>query len=174
MALEIERRFLVTNEGWRDHVVWEAELRQGYLLNREDGLTARVRLQHRLNEEAGAWLTIKAKAEDNAPSHARLEFEYAIPAADALALLGLTPWQVNKKRHGLRLPGGDWVLDVFSDANTPLVIAEVELQHPDDTPSIPSWCGKEVTGLHLLSNAALSQRPLESWSPEDRQALWLD
>jgi adenylate cyclase len=171
MALEIERRFLVTDESWRTHVDWEAELRQGYLLRREDGLTARVRLQQHNNGEAGAWLTIKAMANGEAPSHARLEFEYAIPVDDALALLKLTPWQVNKKRHGLHLPGGDWVLDVFSGQNAPLVMAEVELQHPQDTPSIPSWCGKEVTGLHQLSNAALAQHPLQHWTPEERKAL---
>lgn len=174
MALEIERRFLVTGEGWRAHAVWEAELRQGYLLNREDGLTARVRLQRRDNGEAAAWLTIKAKAEGEVPSHARLEFDYAIPVEDALALLRLTPWQVNKTRHGLHLPGGEWVLDVFSGHNAPLVIAEVEVQSPEDSPSIPSWCGKEVTGLHHLSNAALAQRPLEHWSLEDRERLWQD
>jgi CYTH domain-containing protein len=117
-------------------------------------------------------LTIKAMANGEAPSHARLEFEYGIPVEDGLALLKLTQGQVNKKRHGLHLPGGDWVLDVFSGHNAPLVIAEVELQHPDDAPAIPSWCGKEVTGLHQLSNAALAQRPLESWSPEERLALW--
>jgi adenylate cyclase len=172
MALEIERRFLVTNEGWRPLVDWEADLSQGYLLSREDGLTMRVRLQQQDNGEAGAWLTIKAVAPGEASNLARLEFEYAIPVADALALLKLTRWQVRKKRHGLRLPGGDWVLDVFSGPNAPLVIAEVELQHPDDAPSIPSWCGREVTGLHRLSNAALAQHPLESWPSEERLALW--
>lgn len=172
MALEIERRFLVTDDGWRSHVNWEAELRQGYLLHREDGLTARVRLRQGAKGDPGAWLTIKAMANDDAPSHARLEFEYAIPVDDALALLKLTEWQVNKKRYGLRLPGGDWVLDVFSGHNAPLVIAEVELQHPEDSPSIPSWCGKEVTNLHKLSNAALAQHPLERWSSKDLQALW--
>ena len=174
MALEIERRFLVRGDGWRSHVTWEAQLQQGYLLNREDGLTARVRLQRPDNGNDQAWLTIKAKADAEAPSHARLEFDYAIPVEDALALLKLSAWQVSKKRHGLHLPGGDWVLDVFAGHNAPLVIAEVELEQPEDTPPIPSWCGREVTGLHQLSNAALAQIPLRNWCDEERQALWQD
>jgi CYTH domain-containing protein len=88
--------------------------------------------------------------------------------------LKLAPWQVSKKRHGLHLPGGDWVLDVFADHNAPLVIAEVELEQPEDTPPIPSWCGREVTGMHQLSNAALAQIPLRKWCDEERQALWQD
>jgi CYTH domain-containing protein len=171
MALEIERRFLVSDAGWRAHVSWQAELQQGYLLRREDGLTIRVRLQRPDNGEDRAWLTLKAMADASMPSPARLEFEYGIPVADAVALLQLASWQVSKTRHGLLLPGGDWVLDVFAGANAPLVIAEVELEHPDDTPPIPSWCGQEVTHLHQLSNAALAQVPWQSWSDAERNSL---
>jgi adenylate cyclase len=171
MALEIERRFLVTGEGWQDHVAWKAQLLQGYLICRDDGLTTRVRVQRPNNGEDRAWLTIKAMADSTAPSQARLEFEYEIPLEDALALLRLAPSQVCKTRHGLLLPGGDWVLDVFSGANAPLVIAEVEIEQPDDAPPIPSWCGQEVTGLHQLSNAALARNPWQDWSDDDRNAL---
>lgn len=172
MALEIERRFLVRGDGWQANVDWEAELQQGYLLHGADGLTVRVRLQRRGSEDHQAWLTIKALAPSEVPSHARLEFEYAIPVADAQALLALAPWQVSKTRYGLRLPGGDWVLDVFSGSNAPLVIAEVEVEQPEDKPPIPAWCAKEVTGLHALSNAALAHRPLQDWPEKERQALW--
>jgi adenylate cyclase len=171
MALEIERRFLVIDDGWRAHVAWRAVIKQGYLLCRDDGLTTRVRLQQSTDGDNRAWLTIKATAEDTAPSHARLEFEYPIPVEDAVALLRLAPCQVSKTRHGLELPGGHWVLDVFSGANAPLMIAEVEMNHLDDSPPIPSWCGKEVTGLHQLSNAALARSPWQVWSRDERSAL---
>ncbi|MEB3259982.1 MAG: CYTH domain-containing protein [Cyanobacteriota bacterium] len=171
MALEIERRFVVTEDSWQSHVIWTAVLQQGYLLCRDDGLTTRVRLQQPADGDDRAWLTIKARAADTAPSHACLEFEYPIPVEDAVALLRLAPWQVSKTRHGLELPGGHWVLDVFSGANAPLVIAEVEINHPDDTPPIPSWCGKEVTGLHRLSNAALARSPWQAWSRDDQNLL---
>lgn len=171
MPLEIERRFLVSGDGWREHVTWEAELRQGYLLNREDGLTARIRLQQQLNREHQSWLTIKALPPQGAPAHARLEFEYPIPMEDAKALLDHAHWRVEKCRYGLQLPDGDWVLDVFSGENSPLVIAEVELQHPEDALQIPRWCGQEVTGVHQLSNAALASHPWQNWSAEDRALI---
>ena len=172
MALEIERRFLVTGTTWRAHVGWEAELSQGYLLSRDDGLTVRVRMQQQMNREPQAWLTIKAVPSSGAPTYARLEYEYPIPIADAQAILALAPCRLEKHRHGLLLPGGDWILDVFSGKNAPLVIAEVELKHPEDPIEIPPWCGKEITGLHQLSNASLSFNPLQQWDQEAVEALW--
>ena len=58
MALEIERRFLVAGDGWREHVRWSRNLQQGYLAGSADGLTLRVR-----SDGAGAaWLTLKYPA----------------------------------------------------------------------------------------------------------------
>ena len=100
--------------------------------------------------------------------------EYAIPVADAEALLALSSWRLEKQRHGLLLPGGEWVLDVFLGANAPLVIAEVELLHADQEVEIPAWCGKEITGLHQLSNASLARHPWQSWDASKRMCLQSD
>jgi CYTH domain-containing protein len=121
---------------------------------------------------AQAWLTLKAPSPRLGDERVRLEFEYPIPPADAEALLALAPQQVLKRRHGLDLPGGDWVLDVFEAANAPLVVAEVELADPDQPVSVPAWCVRELTGRHELSNAALALRPLQTWPAEERAALW--
>lgn len=174
MALEIERRFLVSGDGWQAHVDWLADFRQGYLLSREDGLTMRVRLQQQGGREEQAWLTIKAVPNLPASEATRLEFEYAIPVSDAEALLALSCWQLEKRRHGLLMPGGEWVIDVFAGSNAPLVIAEVELLDADQDILIPSWCGKEITGLHQLSNAALARQPLQSRDAAQRQWLGYD
>jgi adenylate cyclase len=173
MAVEIERRFLVTGDAWQSHVGWVAELRQGYLQTREDGLTTRIRLQQEGSGGEQAWLTIKA-VPDGASTATRLEFEYAIPVADGEALLALSSWRLEKRRHGLLLPGGDWVLDVFLGANAPLVIAEVELLYPDQEIEIPGWCGNEITGLHQLSNASLARHPWQSWNNSQRRLLQSD
>lgn len=101
----------------------------------------------------------------------RLEFEYAIPTADAEALLALTEQRLVKCRHGLDLPGGDWVLDVFEAENAPLVVAEVELEHPDQPVDLPAWCIRDVTGRRDLSNAALAARSLARWSEAERCEL---
>jgi len=137
-----------------------------------------------------AWLTLKAPAPPpeggvaagspraaagplvpTALALSRLEFEYDIPLADARALLALTSHQVVKQRFGLDLPGGDWVLDRFEAANAPLVVAEVELASADQAVILPPWCGRELTGLPQLSNAALALRPLARWSQQERQEL---
>jgi CYTH domain-containing protein len=150
MALEIERRFLVAGEAWRPLVLWSQSLDQGYLLASAEGPTLRVR-SSRSNgalpraersggpagaaDSAEAWLTLKLAA----TGIARHEYEYAIPPGDGLALLDHCGSKLVKRRHGLNLPGGDWVLDVFEAANAPLVIAEVELEREDQPVAIPPW-----------------------------------
>ena len=171
MALEIERRFLVAGDGWRPLVRWSARLRQGYLSRAGDSLTLRVRLSE-ARGPAQAWLTIKAPPPGGADAITRLEFEYPIPLADGEALLALTAQRVEKWRHGLALPGGDRVLDVFEGANTPLVVAEVELAAADQPLELPEWCARELSGRQELSNAALAARPLAHWSEAELQALF--
>ena len=164
MALEIERRFLVSGEAWREQVAWSRRLQQGYLAGSADGLTLRVR-----SAGAGAaWLTLKYPA----AGIARQEFEYAIPAGDAEALLERSTARLSKWRHGLDLPGGDWVLDVFEAGNAPLVIAEVELEHEDQPLALPPWCTREITGIGAFSNAALAHAPFQGW-PAAEQRPWL-
>jgi len=166
MALEIERRFLVSGEAWREQVVWSRRLQQGYLTGSADGLTLRVR-----SDGAGAaWLTLKYPA----AGIARQEFEYAIPATDAEALLERSSARLSKWRHGLDLPGGDWVLDVFDAGNAPLVIAEVELEHEDQPLPLPDWCRREITGVGAFSNAALAHTPFQHWPAAERQSWLLD
>ena len=126
---------------------------RGYLSAGHEAVVVRVRR----SQEQG-WLTLKAPTSN---PEIRQEFEYAIPPADADALLALTPRRVEKTRHHLNCPGGDWVVDVFAGANAPLVIAEVERSDPKAPLTIPPWCGKEITGRGELSNAALAMRP---WS----------
>ena len=164
MALEIERRFLVAGDGWRSHVCWSRRLRQGYLTAGPEGFTVRVR-----HADTQAWLTLKAQA--TADGLVRHEFEYPIPLADASELLALAPRQLAKCRHGLDLPGGEWVLDVFEAANAPLIVAEVELTSADAAVAVPAWCALEITGRAELSNAALCAQPLASWPQPERQAV---
>ena len=176
MALEIERRFLVHGDDWRQAVRWQARLQQGYLVSGAEGFTVRVRTARQTAgetacETAGetAWLTLKTAG--SADGLVRHEFEYPIPMADAQALLDLAPHQLSKWRHGLSWPGGDWVLDVFEGANGPLVVAEVELADPEQPLEIPGCCVLELTGHGCLSNAALAQQPLQDWPEPQRLAL---
>ena len=166
MALEIERRFLVAGEGWREHVQWTRRLQQGYLAGSADGLTLRVRS----DGTGAAWLTLKYPAQ----GIARHEFEYSIPAPDAEALLERSAARVLKDRFGLDLPGGEWVLDVFCAENAPLVIAEVELVSEQAAVAIPPWCRCEITAIGAFSNAALALRPFQHWDQAEQQPWLLD
>lgn len=179
MALEIERRFLVDGDGWRSHIGWVRQLQQGYLTINATGPTVRVRTSgppdavEGAGEAAQAWITIKAAAPDAAGvALSRLEFEYPIPAEDGQALLALCATRLVKRRYGLNLCGGDWVVDVFEADNAPLVLAEVELDSPEAEVAIPPWCGREITGSHGLSNAGLAQRPLLLWSDAELRQLF--
>ena len=196
VALEIERRFLVVGDGWRHHSLWERSLRQGYLVAAAEGLTLRVRISSPLGEPgapkaagfggrvesavepavesaAEAFLTLKAPppAGFSGPALGRLEFEYPIPLADGEDLLGLAAASLRKRRHGLDLPDGDWVLDVFEGDNAPLVLAEVELASADQAVVIPSWCGREITDRRDLSNAALAHHPFAHWREAEQREL---
>ena len=119
MALEVERRFLVSGEGWRNCAGTPQPLRQGYLAASAEGITVRMRLRG----QDQAWLTLKAAAE--ASGLVRHEFEYPIPLSDAEALWSLAPHRLVKTRFQLDLAGGDWVVDCFEGENAPLVIADV-------------------------------------------------
>ena len=122
MALEIERRFFVVSEAWQELSIKQEQLDQGYLSARQEAVVVRVR-----RSQEQAWLTLKAPTSN---PEIRQEFEYPIPPADADALLALTPRRVEKTRHHLNCPGGEWVVDVFAGANAPPVIAEVERSDP--------------------------------------------
>ncbi|MDP0919558.1 CYTH domain-containing protein, partial [Klebsiella pneumoniae] len=76
---EIERKFLVASDDWRAGVSRSTRFSQGYL-SRDPARTVRVRLA---GEQA--FLTIKGAT----LGAARAEFEYAVPVADARALLAI-------------------------------------------------------------------------------------
>jgi hypothetical protein len=97
---------------------------------------------------------------------------YELPLGDGEDLLALSSARVINSRHGLDLPGGDWVLDVFLADNAPLVVAEVELSSANQVVEVPPWCGRELTGRHDLSNAALALRPLVQWGEAERRELF--
>jgi len=152
MATEIERKFLVSGDGWRGGE--GTRFSQGYLTADPDR-TVRVRL-------AGekAWLTLKGRP----VGISRSEFEYEIPIADAAELLKLClPTVIDKTRYCVDHEGHTWEIDVFHGENDGLIVAEVELESEDIQPPIPEWIGQEVSDDPRYFNSHLSRYPYRKW-----------
>lgn len=151
MAVEIERKFLVTSEAWRADVVGCKLLRQAYLA-REGKSSIRVRMV----DDTSASITIKSRG----ARVSRLEFEYPIPAEDARTLLELRDgYLLSKVRHLVRHNDLTWEIDVFTGDNAGLVIAEIELEHERQDLVLPPWVGREITHEERYYNSNLAIRP---------------
>jgi len=155
--IEIERKFLVMSDAWREHVRDSFALAQGYLASSKE-LAVRIR-----RKRDRAILTIKGAA--RGAGLARREFEYDVPVEDAEILLSeLCPaGRVSKTRHLVDFGGLTWEVDVFDGPNAPLVIAEVELSSEDEVFEAPDWVGEEVSHDERYLNAYLARRPFSTW-----------
>lgn len=154
MAQEIERKFLVKGEGWRklsSGVLYS----QGYLSTVKER-TVRIRIQN--NE---ATLTIKSITK----GISRSEFEYTIPLVDAEIMLQQLAVQPIIKKYRYRIPVDDvvWEIDEFLGANQGLIIAELELQSPDQIFRLPDWVGQEVSSDPRYYNNNLVKKPFTEW-----------
>ncbi|HTP39771.1 MAG TPA: CYTH domain-containing protein [Steroidobacteraceae bacterium] len=155
MALEIEHKFLVRDESWRDAVQNRELLRQGYLAN-----TRRCSVRVRMAGEFG-WLSVKAMT----PGIARAEYEVAIPPEDANAMLDslCEGPLIEKWRHELSYAGHWWEIDEFLGANAGLVVAEIELPGMNTPFERPAWLGEEVTHDVRYYNFKLAVNPWSTW-----------
>jgi len=154
MGVEIERKFLLANEGWRGQG-HPTLMRQGYLVA-DPVRTVRVRI-----EGERAVITIKGKS----TGASRGEWEYEIPVPDATELLdGLCEQpQVEKIRHRIAHAGHTWEVDEFLGLNAGLVVAEIELGAEDEAFEKPDWIGAEVTGDKRYFNSSLIRMPYSQW-----------
>lgn len=151
MGQEIERKFLVASNDWRDGVKDRSRLQQGYL-----STSAKATVRVRIYDDTRAVLTLKGPAS----GMARAEYEYDIPLEDGRDLMAMAaPHTLEKSRH--RVPHGDhvWEVDVFEGRHEGLVIAEVEMETTEDEVALPAWLGREVTDDDRYANASLSRNP---------------
>ena len=168
MGVEIERKFLVVGDGWREAAREVLPMAQGYIndmgaMDRgEQKASVRVRIQG-----DAAFLNLKSRE----LGHTRQEFDYPIPVADARALLALcVGGVVDKRRHYVEHEGHLWEVDEFLGDNAGLVVAEIELDHADEAFVKPAWIGKQVTDAARYYNLALASRPYSAWTDEERSA----
>ena len=154
MATEIERKFLLKNEGWRN-LAEGVHYRQGYL-HADRKRSVRVRI-------AGTtgYLTIKGAT----VGLGRSEYEYTIPLEEAKAMLDeLCPQpQIEKIRYTISHKGFTWEIDEFLGLNQGLIMAEIELEDEAQSFPMPDWIGEEVSGDTRYYNAALCKNPYSQW-----------
>jgi len=161
MGIEIERKFLVSDDRWRAQVRHSVAMRHGYLVPPGGRASVRVRV-----EGTAGKLNIKAAVVGTT----RAEYEYEIPAAEARELIDtLCEGLILKTRHYLEYGGLLWEIDEFAGANAGLVLAEVELERADQVFARPAWLGREVTDEARYYNHALAWRPYRDWSEAERR-----
>jgi adenylate cyclase len=155
MGVEIERKFLLSSDGWRG-LGEPVLLRQGYLCA-DPVRTVRVRIEG----DAGV-LTIKSKSS----GATRGEWEYPIPLAEAEELLDRLCERPLVEKYRRRIPyaGFTWEVDEFLGENAGLVVAEIELPAEDTPFDKPDWIGKEVTGDKRYYNSSLIRLPFSQWT----------
>ena len=152
MGKEIERKFLLKNQEWKQLVSENYLIKQGYLNSNPDR-TVRVRIL----KDKGI-LTIKSKT----VGISRLEFEYDIPLDDANELIELCEKPFIEKVRNIVVIGSQiWEIDEFSGENEGLVLAEIELEAESIKVDLPSWIGTEVSHDAKYFNSSLFKNPIK-------------
>lgn len=157
--IEIERKFLVKSERFKNYSDKEERIVQGFL-NTNPERTVRIRIKGNKG-----YITVKGKSNENGLS--RFEWEKEISVAEADSLLKIAePGIIEKLRYEVKSERHTFEIDVFAGDNTGLIIAEVELQSEDEVFNKPDWLGAEVTGIAKYYNSQLSKNPFKLWSAQ--------
>ncbi len=164
---EIERKFLIKDDTWREQAITHYDIMQGYVC-REPGKTVRIRLRTDADGKQQAFLTFKYRL----ASFTRFEWEREISVEDFRALLpmcggrfidktryilpaqALPKQEQNEKQESSKeLPCLKWEIDVFRHPRAGLVLAEIELPSEDTLFVRPAFIGEDVTGDSQYYNA---------------------
>lgn len=154
--LEIERKFLITSDAYKEQAVTKKRIVQGFL-NTNPERTVRVRIKG----DQG-FLTVKGKGNESGVS--RFEWEKEITTIEVEELLKLAePGIIDKVRYEVKVGNHIFEVDEFSGDNEGLVVAEVELSSENESFTIPDWLGEEVSGITKYYNSQLSKNPFKNW-----------
>ena len=155
MALEIERRFLIKNDNWKEFISKKISIEQGYLSRSLDDWIIRIRFTGK---------DFKIALKKHIKSFTNFEFEYTIPRKDGEKIMSNLSNIIKKERFFLEVKKKPWIIDCFKEKNYPLKIAEIELANEGEDLILPSFISKEITGLTHYSNFSLSNKPFSEWN----------
>ena len=158
MALEIERRFLIKNDNWKEFITKKIFIEQGYLSKSLDDWIIRIRFTGK---------EFKIALKKHIKSFTNFEFEYSIPRKDGETIMSNLSNTIKKERFFLKVENKSWIIDCFKENNYPLEIAEIELSNEEEDLSLPSFISKEITGLRHYSNFSLVNNPFSTWKDEN-------
>ena len=154
MALEIERRFLIQNDSWKELITKKIFIEQGYLSKSLDDWIIRIRLTGK---------DYKIALKKHIQSFTNFEFEYLIPPKDGETIMANLSNTITKERFFLKVEEKSWIIDCFKENNYPLEIAEIELSREQEDLTLPSFISKEITGMTHYSNFSLTKKPFSEW-----------
>ena len=184
--VETERKFLVRDNSYKSQAVKSFRIKQGYIAH-DGGNTVRVRIRD--NE---GFLTIKGPSYDGI-SRFEWEKKIPLEDAEALCTLCrggfidktryIIPAETTKaakEQAGEGLCFAEkkadashksspvcspryFEVDEFYGDNEGLVMAEIELEKPDEPFDRPAWLGEEVTGDRRYYNSHLLLNPYKKW-----------
>ena len=155
MAIEIEHKFLLCNDDWRNEIARSVEYKQGYLSSQATS-SIRIRIS-----DKNAWLNIKSATIGSF----RQEYEYEIPIQDANEIMNTLCKKpiIEKTRHIVIRDANTWEIDEFHGVNQGLIVAEIELTAIGESFERPYWLGKEVTSELRYYNNNLTTYPFSEW-----------
>ncbi|MCM1519406.1 MAG: CYTH domain-containing protein [Lachnoclostridium sp.] len=150
MAKEIERKFVVKDDSFKEMASHHVEIAQCYL-STDKFATIRLR---RLDNKG--FITIKGIT----TGASRDEWEYEIPLSDAEEMVAklTSGWAIEKTRYLVDYMGHRWEVDEFHGHLKGLILAEVELKSESTEVSLPPFIGEEVTGNPAYYNSELSKK----------------
>lgn len=157
MAIERERKFLLTETPALSTLTNGREIIQGYLSD-DPERTVRVRIVDNFEQRLG-FITIKSKKIGDCC----FEYEYQIPVFDAVQMLNLCKHAILKNRYDCFVDGFKYEIDIFKGERAGLQFVEVELEPGVELKILPSFCGLEVTHDHRYSNSLISSMSYNDW-----------
>jgi len=155
MGVEIERKFLLANDNWRQYIGESQLMRQGYIVGSEKA-SVRVRV-------SGKKANLNIKSAELGIS--RKEYEFPIELKDANEILDSLCQGplIEKTRHWIRVAAHVWEVDEFHGDNAGLIVAEIELSDVDESFEKPDWVGDEVSNDVRYYNVSLVKHPYKDW-----------
>lgn len=156
MAQEIEKKFLVRSDAFKNESIKQTRIIQGYLSSVPER-TVRVRVKG-----SKGYITIKGIG--NTSGAARYEWEKEISVSEVEDLLKICePGVIDKTRYEVQAGNFTFEVDEFYGENQGLIVAEIELSDENDKFDRPSWLGEEVTGDARYYNSMLMKNPYTKW-----------